>query len=124
MGLDHIYFLPNLLSDNFLFPTHATLHPVFFSLIYQVQFVMIIYSWICGLPLECGQLSRGYLKKNRLVLSQKLSISNSSLAMGLHVHSLPTPCWDLVCLEFAQVFCMLSELVRVHMCSCPDVFKR
>jgi hypothetical protein len=66
MCFDYIYFLPNLHLDQPPPSLLTQLCILFLSLTYQVQFMLIIYSWICGLPLECGQLSRGYLKKNRL----------------------------------------------------------
>lgn len=49
----------------------------------QGQFVLTQYSWICGLILKCGQLTRAYiLRESCLPLSQQLTITISSTARG------------------------------------------
>lgn len=49
----------------------------------QGQFVLTQYSWICGLILKCGQLTRAYiLRESCLPLSQQLTIAISSTARG------------------------------------------
>lgn len=50
MCFDHSHYSP---SSSQLFPTHPTLHSLFICS-YHVQFVQLLYSWICGLLLEFG----------------------------------------------------------------------
>lgn len=51
-------------------------------LIHQVQFVLYVYSWMCGYPLEHGQLPRARqaLRENGRSPFQRLSVASSSLA--------------------------------------------
>jgi hypothetical protein len=47
----------------------------------QNKFVLPKYFWTCGLPVEHGQLTRGYtLRENWLSLFQKLTTANGSTA--------------------------------------------
>lgn len=40
------------------------------------------------------------------------------------MHSFHTVCWYIVCLEIAQVLCILSQMLWVHMCTCPAVSRK
>lgn len=64
---------------------------------YQVQFVLPICAWVCGLPLECGQ--------PKLSIYQQLSMVNHSTTRGKTLCPTSSPCWDLVWLELAQLSC-------------------
>ena len=86
-----------------LSPTHRTLYPLpFFSEIHEVQCVLPIYSWVCGLPLKPGQPTRSYiLKENWLFLSATIS---PQLVVSLQTH-VPCPCWDFVVIAQAHMLC-------------------
>lgn len=71
-----------------------------------------IYSWMCDLLLEHGQISKGNLIRESF-LSQKLLIAMSSSARGKITCSLPLSLLILVWLDFAQGVCMLSQLLWV-----------
>lgn len=87
-----IIFIPLLLS---LTPPISTLYlptPTFFRLLLtrkitqELQFGLLIYSWVWGHPLHCGQTSRSHtLKDNRSASSRsRLVSSSSSVRLGAH----------------------------------------
>ena len=47
------------------------------------------------------------------------------LQQGVELHAhLPSVCWDSVRLELAQVLCLRSQLLRVHISNCSGVSRR
>lgn len=81
--------------------------------IFKAQQVRLCpYTQICVLPLEHGgPTSSQVLRQKQILFSQKVSISNSSTAMGaLHVQ-LPSSRPNFGCLEIVQVLSLLSTTV-------------
>lgn len=83
---------------------------------YEEQCLLPKYSWMCGLPLECGWLTRGnILRQNWLFLSQHLTTASSFTSRDRILYTNPlcilgfSPTWtfiDLVC---------AVQFLRVHM---------
>lgn len=62
MCFDHIYLFLKLLLD----PHPLSLHPTlcsFLSFSRQAQYMMSVYYWVYGHPLETGQLTKLYFLK-------------------------------------------------------------
>jgi hypothetical protein len=98
-------------------PTQFCIFFVIFK-IYQAQFVLSIYSWMCGLPLECGWPSRTHILKENwpspLSRSHKLSIVPHP-GVGICVH-LPSLCWDSVYLVHSVTTTFVSSYVQLFSC--------
>lgn len=74
--------------------------------------VQPIYSWTCGLPLECGWLTRGYaLRENWLFRSQNRSIADNSSARDGTWCRLPLTQAALFCLFLSGVWTGLVRAV-------------
>lgn len=88
------------------------------SLTHQVQLLLPIHTWMCGLPLNCDQHTRATCLKTSLC--QKLaSVANSAPASDGN----PWPpglseCFDLGWFELAWGLCTLSQPLQLRMCSC------
>ena len=95
------------LSGEQLMPLTAEPSPLFRQ---SGTVVLLMYSSVCAFHWR-RQPSKSHTLKKTDSPSQKLSIDNPlpQLGVGLHVQ-LPSPCWDLIWLEVAQVLCMLSCL--------------
>lgn len=97
---------------HFPLPTGPSLCPFFFFFpIHQAQFVLPKYLSVCGLPLECGQLTRGYtLKENCLSFFQKLTIV-PQLGVGLCAQ-LPSPDFVHIVTTIVSSYVQLPSLYR------------
>lgn len=60
---------------------------------HQIQFVLPIYFWMCGLPQQCDRFTKGKThKENWLLSSNSYQLPIAPLPkVGLHAH-LPSPC--------------------------------
>lgn len=86
----------------------------------QAQFLLPLYFWTYGFPVEYSWLTRGYnLKENWFSLSQWASIVNHS----------STGKWDFLSIlplhvEITHSMRRLSQPLWIHMCRCSVVFGR
>lgn len=77
------------------------------------------YSWTWGLPWSVGRARVGPLKKTAFLWSSSYQFWIALCpGMGWCGH-FPAPCWNFICLGLAQVFCMLPQSLRVHVCISP-----
>ena len=112
----HICFTPPLTPDTCSLPRKQTNNPP-----QKVQFVLSIYSWVCGLSVEPGQFIIG-----NTLTSQKLSIVNSSPAssetscpppLSMLRFGLAWTCTGLVILDITTGVC-----VCVCVCVCALLY--
>ena len=75
---------------------------------------------MCDLPcMEHGQFSRGYTFGGKHIsLIHMLTIANSSTVMGGNSFSASLSKMNLVCLELAQISCMLSYIIALNSLVC------
>lgn len=99
------------------FPTQPTYGFLLFT--HQVQFVLSVCSWVCGLSMEHGQLIMGKtFKEDSLSRPQQLSIVNGSSARD------ETSCPPPLGLAWARMEIVHTvQSLWVHMCTCPVVFR-
>lgn len=96
------------------FSINLTLYIIFLT--DQAQFVLFKYSWIYALQLLLGGFTKGYT-----FTEDWLTLSSSYQFLIPHRQStrvrvkLPSPFWDLILLDLAQVLCVLSQLLWLHM---------
>lgn len=80
----------------------------------HVKLMLLIYSWKCGLPLECGwPIMRFILKEISLSLSQQLSVASRSSAKHVTLCSPPFSILGLS-LTSAFLFVMIIEAESKH----------
>lgn len=90
-----------------LFHIHPSLHYHSFCLIYGVQLLLPIYSWICDYQLAYGRSTRGFTLKKLTLPLQQLSITNISLARG-----------ETSCPGHPSMLRFLSSLNLYRSCGC------
>lgn len=85
--------------------------------------MLSIYSWMSGLYWKVVSLHRDYTFKTDSV-SHQLAIANSSLARTGTSWPPTLSNWNFILLEFAQVLIILSLLVWIPVCNCPDAARK
>lgn len=77
------------------------------------------YSWTWGLLWSVVDRARvAPLKKTAFPWSSSDQFWIASWP-GVGCGHFPAPCWDFICLGLAQVFCMLPQSLRLHVCISP-----
>lgn len=78
-----------------------------------MQFVLPIYFWICGHPLECGWPAMGHTDKTECLSPRSHQLLRTLwLEVRLHPH-LSSLCWDLVWLQLSKVLRILSQTLFI-----------
>ena len=115
-------FIPN--SSQTHSPHPPTQFCVLFFFNHQVRFVLPIYSWMCGLPLEHNgptwaqclpQIDFPFPSNYPLLVVSQLGETSCP-------H--PSLCCKFIWPEQPLALCELSSFLRVHMCNCPDMSGR
>lgn len=91
-------------------PTHPTVCPLIFSSIRSNFCCQYIHKYVSKLPRAMLWEKTSYPSPG----SYQCAVTHK-VVMRLHVH-LPSPCWDLGCLELVQILCMLSQPQGRHCC--------
>lgn len=80
------------------------------------------FEYIYTLPPTALIITRDYIIKQNWVGRYKIPLV-SLLVMAFCVFFLPLS-WDFIWLEIPQVLCMLSQLLKVHVCNCCAVSEK